>query len=278
MGLRSLALVVLGFVVGAAVILFAEGSDNGSAATSTPAAVAAAAATASDGHNHTHGASGLTGDTPCEQAGIADPEGTGQGSGHGHRGPSEWTAVDPATRDVLEQQLAVAHTVATQFPTVASAEAAGYRMTTGYIPCIGAHYINPRYLFGDFDPAHPAMLLYDGTTEDASIVGLSYAKGSGKEPPEGFAGPNDPWHQHNLNGGLCIKGGVVVGGESTSVADCKARGGSKAGLNDLWMMHAWVADAWPSSWGVFSAEHPDLGGARGNINAQPATTAAATKG
>ena len=31
------------------------------------------------------------------------------------------------------------------------------------------------------------------------------------------------------------------------------------------MNHVWVADAWPSAWGIFSAEHPDLGGTIGNI-------------
>ena len=125
------------------------------------------------------------------------------------------------------------------------------------------------------------MLLYDGTVPESRIVGLSYAKLSGKTAPEGFAGPNDPWHRHNLNGGLCLNdAGVVVGGESTEPAECTARGGHKVALNDMWMNHVWVADGWPSSWGVFSAEHPDLGGTRGDINATPApaTAAAATKG
>jgi len=32
---------------------------------------------------------------------------------------------------------------------------------------------------------------------------------------------------------------------------------------------AWTADAWQSSWGMFSAENPDLGGKIGDINAAP---------
>jgi hypothetical protein len=66
-----------------------------------------------------------------------------------------------------------------------------------------------------------------------------------------------------------MKGGVVVGAESTSEADCTARGGKKTALPNLWMMHAWVADGWQSSWGLFSAENPDLGGKIGDINAAP---------
>src|SRR5262245_10276738 len=213
-----------------------------------------------------------TGDTPCEQSGP--PASAGQISsagGHGHRGPIKWENItDRASRDQLGAQLDIAHQVTLQFPTVADAEAAGYNMVTGYVPCIGAHYIKISNMFGGFDPAKPSMLLYDGTNPDSKIVGLSYSVlGDPNKPPEGFAGPNDPWHKHDSNGGLCMKGGVVVGAESTSDAECRARGGNKVALHNLWMMHAWTADAWQSSWGIFSAENPDLGGKIGDINATP---------
>ena len=67
MGLRSLALVVLGFVVGAAVILFADGDhDRSSVAATTPVAVQTG--TASDGHAH-DGSAALTvaDDTPVSR-------------------------------------------------------------------------------------------------------------------------------------------------------------------------------------------------------------------
>jgi hypothetical protein len=258
----SVSLVLVGFVIGAAAILLAEPGNNGSSAN--------AAAVAAD-----HSSAGSpTGGTPCEQSGP--PASKGQNE-HGRRGPSPWTTPDAATRDQLVAQLAVAHQVTIDYPTVAQAEAAGYKMTTTYVPCIGAHYINAAYL-GQFDVAHPAMLLYNGTASDSKIVGLSYSSLSGKAPPEGFAGTNDAWHQHNLNGGLCIKDAVVVGAESTSKADCEARGGAKIALGSLWMMHAWVADGWPSSWGVFSSEHPDLGGRIGQIAAAQDPNAAANPG
>ncbi|HEY4401622.1 MAG TPA: hypothetical protein VGO38_06280 [Acidimicrobiia bacterium] len=239
---------------------------------------------AADGHTHSHSAAagGHThpaivsnaprGDTPCEQSGP--PASAGQISsagGHGHRGPTQWTPiVDRATREQLGQQLEIAHQVTLQYPTVADAEAAGYNMVTGYVPCIGAHYIKASNMIGGFDPAKPSMLLYDGTNPDSKMVGLSYSVlGDPNTPPEGFAGPNDPWHKHDSNGGLCMKGGVVVGAESTSDAECAARGGKKVALHNLWMMHAWTADAWPSSWGLFSAENPELGGKIGDVNATP---------
>ena len=267
---RYLSLIVLGFVVGAAAVLLADSGTDQTRVIASPVASTGAAG----GHGHT---GTLTGDTACEKSGP--PVSEGQAGAHGHRGPAVWTSIDRGTRVQLTADLAIAHQVTVDYATVAQAEAAGYHMTTAYVPCIGAHYLNSRYI-GGFDAAHPAMLLYDGTNPDSKIVGLSYAALSGKKPPEGFAGPNDLWHQHNLNGGLCLKGGVVVGAESTSEADCKARGGVKIKLDSLWMNHVWVADGWPSSWGVFSAEHPDLGGQINNIDAapDPAQTAAASKG
>ena len=71
----------------------------------------------------------------------------------------------------------------------------------------------------------------------------------------GFIGPNDHWHQHI---GLCVKNGVVVGGEKTTPEQCKSRGGNKVGLNDIWMVHAWVVPGWDSPQGVFSPEHLGL--------------------
>jgi hypothetical protein len=277
MGMRALALVMLGFVAGAAVIHFTDSGTSDSPAAAT--AGVAATQSSTGGHTHAHvGDATLTGDTPCEKSNSIGGEASSANAGreHGHTGFFKWRAMDPATRTILTQQLNIAHQVTVDYPTVASAEAAGYRMTTRYVPCIGAHYINNRYL-GSFDTAHPAMLLYDGTDPGSKIVGLSYAQLSGNKTPEGFAGRNDLWHRHNLNGGLCIREGVVVGAESISQADCAARGGVKISLDSLWMMHAWVADGWPSAWGIFSAEHPDLGGVINNINADPTAVAAAAK-
>jgi len=85
------------------------------------------------------------------------------------------------------------------------------------------------------------MLLYDGNGLDARIVGLSYLGLTDPEnPPEGFAGPNDPWHQHI---GLCLKGTRVIGDVDTTEEECVERGGRKSALDDLWMAHAWVSPA-----------------------------------
>jgi hypothetical protein len=257
----------------------------------SPAATKVEAGVSPDGHNHgaggeaagghVHaapaGAGGLvdtgfgfivtgalTGQSPCEKSGPPASEGqTGKDAeGHSHRGPFKQDPLTQAEQVQLEAEQAQARAVAIKYPTVAAAEAAGYRKSTTYVPCIGAHYTNTA-LAAKFDVSAPSELLFDGTTPDAKIVGLSYLVFHLGGPPDGFAGPNDRWHQHNLNGGLCLKGGVVVGAESTSAAECKARGGAKVPLDDIWMVHDWVVPGWECSWGVFAGECPELGGRTG---------------
>ena len=134
-------------------------------------------------------------------------------------------AADGSRRACSSQaQQVQARAVVAKYPTVADAVAAGYRESTVYVPCIGAHYTNTSLAIG-FNPSAPSELLYARTRPDSHIVGLSYLVYHPGGAPEGFAGTNDHWHQHTFNGGLCIAGGgIVVGAESTSVADCDEAG------------------------------------------------------
>lgn len=218
-----------------------------------------------------------TGTSPCEIASPtpASPGQVGAGTGgsesnvkalaevgHGGRGMVTQLPLTQAQHVELAQQMEQARTVVAKYPTVASALAGGYDESTPYVPCIGAHYTKLR-LVGRFDPLAPSELLYDGTSPDAKLVGLSYLVYHRNGPPRGFAGPNDHWHQHNANGGLCLRGTFVVGGEDTSPQQCAKRGGKKTRLIDIWMMHAWVVPGLECSWGVFSGECPELGGRLG---------------
>jgi hypothetical protein len=220
-----------------------------------------------------------TGKSPCEEAAPtpASPGEVGAGAGgssaaktpaevaaseHGVRGKVQQLALSQSEQTQLNAQMAAAKTVIARYPTVKDAEAAGYMESTPYVPCIGAHYTNIG-LTEKFDPAHPSELLYEGTSPDSKIVGLSFLVYHPGGPPPGFAGPNDRWHQHNANGGLCLQGGRVVGGEETTRQECAARGGHKTLLTDIWMVHAWVAPDITCQWGVFSGECPNLGGTLG---------------
>ena len=192
--------------------------------------------------------------TTAAETSTDDDTTTTVAAGHSHGGVHPEVALTRDERKQLGLQLLQARNAAAQFPTVADALAGGYTMVTGYVPLIGAHYIKWSLMDGTFDVNQPEMLLYDGTDPTSSIVGLSYYVFSDTEPSP-FVGPNDHWHQHI---GLCIKDGVVVGGESTTVAECAARGGAKANVGNGWMVHAWVVPGWESPQGVFSPEHSGL--------------------
>ena len=217
---------------------------------------------AAGGHTHATGTAVATGTSPCELSGPPSSEGqaSADAEGHSHRGPALQETMTQADRITLEGQQEKARAVAYQYPTVKDAEAGGYRQSTAFVPCIGAHYTNIGLVVG-FDPAKPSELLYDGTAPDSKIVGLSYLTYHPGGPPEGFAGPNDRWHQHNQNGGLCYgKSGGVIGAESMSVEDCQAIGGAKRELTDIWMVHDWIVPGWECTWGAFAGECPELGG------------------
>jgi len=227
-------------------------------------------------HQHSHALGPYkAGQSPCEKAAKKYPGNSGEDAnpkaGHNHHGALAQLPIDSATRQELAAQQALAQTAVTRYPTVADALKAGYHMSTVYLPCIGAHYTNVS-LVGSFNPATPSELLYDGTDPGSKILGLSYLLVHPGGAPDGFAGPNDVWHQHSQNGGLCLNpAGVVIGSEAMSQKTCESRGGRKSGLKDIWMVHDWVAPGWSCSWGVFAAECPELGGRPGGTSASPTT-------
>jgi hypothetical protein len=260
-----------------ALVVAACSSSNPSATTSTSGSTSTApTSTVRPGEVQVI-AQTATGRSPCEIASPtpASPGQVGAGAagsegnvkalseiGHGGRGMVTQLTLTHAQHVELERQMEQARTVVAKYPTVARALADNYDESTPYVPCIGAHYTKLK-LVSRFDPLAPSELLYDGTSPDSKIVGLSYLVYHPNGPPAGFAGPNDHWHQHNANGGLCLRGAFVVGGEDTSPQQCAERGGRKTRLTDIWMMHAWVVPGFECSWGVFSGECPELGGRLG---------------
>jgi len=179
------------------------------------------------------------------------------GDHEGHEGHA--VGLDQATQTAVDNQLDAAQAYALQFPTVASAKAAGYVEVTFGLPCIAAHYIKWTWTFNVgvgqwgwvdnvFDPTAPEMLLYSGTSNSSKLVGVSYMF-HGVAPPAGFAGPNDGWHVHR---GLCLSKAGVVQAQGTSQGGCQSGGSIWFDGADLWMAHAWVIPGYRSDLGVFS--------------------------
>ncbi len=193
----------------------------------------------------------------------APPE-DGAATMHSH-GINPWVPItDPDDQLALQAELQAAGTVIPTVSTAADAMRAGYFQVTPYVPGIGAHYLNVGFLTdGEFDPAKPEMLLYNGNEPTSALVGLSYGM-LADEAPEGFVGPNDEWHEHPS---LCIVDAMVVGPDITPEEMCDTVGGEK-GMpfeNHMWMGHLWQVPGWESSWGLFSGENPAINMATSDV-------------
>jgi len=171
--------------------------------------------------------------------------------------------LDPTTQSALQHELTLAREVAMHYPTVADAEAAGWRRAGPFAPGLGAHYFKysgndgsgyvPNGAMTDDNVLHPTSLIYDGTQPTSRIAGLMYL-GSGLGFPEGFAGGNDIWHFHT---DVCIvmKNGVIdtpFGADTTVTKPmCDGVGGFLDNRTP-YMLHAWVVPGYDSPQGVFS--------------------------
>lgn len=160
---------------------------------------------------------------------------------------------DPEEARRLAAQVAAAKSAAVRFATPAAARAAGYRLASGFLPGVGAHWIDWSRVVMPFDPARPAMLLFDAGS-DPKLVGLSYyVRGDGQ--PDGFRAAGAVWHRH---AGLCIVNGVLVAESVGRREDCAGGRGALLPGRDLWMLHAWVVPGHENPLGTFAPLNSSL--------------------
>lgn len=186
---------------------------------------------------------------------------------NGHQHDDSVVELDPATQAELDRQLELTRRVAERYPTVADAEAAGYRRAGPFSPGLGAHYVitneyalNGDGVVDDTDIDNPLSIIYDGTEPDSPIAGFMYYSLSAEEP-EGFAGPNDHWHFHT---NICIVQGpngeidAPLGADTeVSQSECDQLGGLLI-PQTTWMVHVWTVPGYESDRGVFSEINPAI--------------------
>jgi hypothetical protein len=186
-------------------------------------------------------------------------------NGHQHeRGQDE-----PLTREermTLAAQLASTAELVARYPTIADAEAAGWRRAGPFSPGLGTHYQGPYSLNadGDMDPEDLAapMLVYDGLEPDAPLAGFMYSAYGTEGEPEGFAGPNDHWHYHES---VCIVMGedgaidTPFGADLEGVTEqmCTEVGGSFIDVTG-YMVHVWNVPGYESPDGMFTELNPRI--------------------
>lgn len=227
-------------------------TDEGAASSGA----SAAAPSADHAHDDSAGEAAASDEAPVDDRGFSLLE---NGEQHDH---SFTQGMDPATRQELGRQLALAREVALRYPTVADAEAAGFKRAGPFSPGLGAHYIavtgaaslNVDGLMDDEDIRNPIAYIYDGVDPDSRIAGLFYTS-MGEEYPEGFAGPNDTWHKHSY---ICIVpragGGIdtpIGADREITKADCDAVTGNLIEKTQ-WLLHVWPVPGYESPEGVFS--------------------------
>jgi hypothetical protein len=165
-----------------------------------------------------------------------------------------------------QAQLDVVRKIIERYPTAADAERAGWHRATTNLKGIAAHYLRGGVggflnIDGTFNVNDPEILLFDGETPAAPVVGVAYLVNGAT--PEGFAGKWDSWHRHEA---VCFAGGYVIGeigGAADSeinmtAAGCKAQRGISFPLSNLALLHVWMKPGFASANGVFSHSHPRL--------------------
>jgi hypothetical protein len=178
--------------------------------------------------------------------------------------------LDAATQAALTQQLNQTSKLIARYPTVAAAEAAGYRRAGPFTPGLGTHYgglgnrnMGDDVIQGIDGPMYP-MLIFDGTDPDSPLAGfmfVSLASGGPPAPePQGFIGENDHWHYHT-NVCTVFHDGVIDSpfGADRSVTpqQCRSVGG-RLMASTPYMVHVWTVPGYESPNGVFSEINPKL--------------------
>ena len=183
---------------------------------------------------------------------------------NGHQHDSGAVELDNATQAQLAAQLAGTQDLVERYPTLADAEAAGYRRAGPFSPGLGTHMIN----FGQFvsdgvmdaDGIGKAALIYDGLAPDSPIAGFMYYV-MGDAAPEGFVGPNDHWHYHTNTCVVFTANGIEapLGADVASVTkeQCDRYGGNLLEVTG-YMVHVWTVPGYESEEGVFSEINPKI--------------------
>jgi hypothetical protein len=225
----------------------ASHGGHGDAAAATNDHGDAAAATPAHDHGEMEATTGAT--APGDDLGFAA---LSNGHQHDHGNDEALTPEETAT---LAAQIAATSELVERFPTIAAAEAAGWRRAGPFSPGLGTHYQGPSDGLGP-DVGGMPMLVFDGLGPDAPLAGFMYINYGISSEPEGFAGPNDHWHYHER---VCIvyqPDGTIdtpYGADLEGVTGqmCEAAGGAFIALTG-YMVHVWSVPGYESPDGMFT--------------------------
>ncbi|MEO8363377.1 MAG: hypothetical protein ABI570_03210 [Ilumatobacteraceae bacterium] len=193
---------------------------------------------------------------PGEEESIQALGATGAGPPIGHVGHSHDTVAAEITltgtiETEFNEQWVAAQASVSEYDTLEKIKALGFVQASGPVAGIATHWTHWSQIAKPFDPTKPSMVLFDETRTPPVLVGYSYAL-QARDYPDGFAGPNDIWHQH---AGICVNNGWVVREMSEGPSSCD---GTFIAGGDFWMLHAWVVPGWENRVGKFAPFNPKL--------------------
>jgi hypothetical protein len=218
------------------------------------------AAESHGGHSHSHETAAVGHAAHQHVATVDVKSGWAALGENGHQHGSGTTDLDDASQAALSVQLAPTAQLVQKYPTLAAAEAAGYRRAGRFNPGLGVHYgafagRPDGAITGVNGEVMVPQLIYDGTDPGSPLAGFMYmADAPAGAAPEGFVGANDHWHYHSK---LCIKFDngeikVLLGSDkNVTQAECDAVGGMYVGQSG-YMVHVWTVPGYESADGVFS--------------------------
>lgn len=161
----------------------------------------------------------------------------------------------------VQREIAAIERVVAPYRDILQARADGWRRTTAHVPLMGEHWARRGgvdYVAGDaLDLRNPSNLIYAEIGGRMELVAVAYVVRIGPDDPmpEGFSGPADVWHVHNLDQIL-----AALGEKRPLAARLGSRWVSRKFAQDgnrrLAMVHVWLNGNNPA--GVFENLNPTL--------------------
>lgn len=138
----------------------------------------------------------------CESADISEP-----GSNDyvlEKSGQVDLTDGSSSSNSILNKELALARSSTAKYHNIQKALADGYVDIGLYIPNMGWHYMDTTLVDENFEIDKPELLVYSEKPNGGlRLVAVEYAVplALSSNPPEGFTGDEDLWHE-NIGAGL----------------------------------------------------------------------------
>jgi hypothetical protein len=172
-----------------------------------------------------------------------------------HAAPS-----DPATAALLAAQIDAVRKATAKYSDIEAAKRDGYIMFgREERPLMGEHWYRRDLVQQSLDLTRPSTLQYATINGKRTLVGVAFTvyQRPSEKVPDGFAGPSDHWHVHDIT----KLQAAITDGRPLAAAIVRARTSRTnpavaSGRTNLAMVHAWTGLDNPD--GMFAEKHRAL--------------------